>query len=117
MNDVIGEFRNVQLFSELFVKDDTSSYVPRVYQLRHGDVVCVNAEGFENCFKMKIKDINLCNQHFDPNFICMEKIRRKKWWQFWKPKHVAVRLMYVERNMEELKNEKERTENDFECNN
>ena len=96
MQGITGEFRKVQLFSDLFVQDGTPPSVPRVYQLRHGDVVCVNAEGFESCFKMKIKDINLCNQHFNPNFICVEKVRRKKWWQFWKPKYVAARLMYVE---------------------
>lgn len=100
MNDTIGEFRSVQLFSDLFTQDTTSLYAPRVYQLRHGDVVVVNAIGFENCFKMKIKDINLCNQHFDQNFICLEKIKRKKWWQFWKSKYVAAKLMYVGENIE-----------------
>lgn len=100
MRGIVGEFRNVQLFSDLFVQDRTLPYTPRVYQLRHGDVIYVNEVGFENCFKMKIKDINLGDQHFDPNFICMEKIKRKKWWQFWKSKYVAVKLMYVDENME-----------------
>ena len=100
MGGVTGEFRKVQLFSDLFVQDSTSLYAPRVYQLRHGDVVVVNSVGFENCFKMKIKDINFCKQQFDPNFICIEKIKRKKWWKFWTPKYVAVKLMYVGENVE-----------------
>ena len=103
MSGIIGEFRSVQLFSDLFVEDSTSLYTPRVYQLRHGDVVVVNSVGFENCFKMKIKDINLCDQQFDPSFICLEKIRRKKWWKFWEPKYVAAKLMYVGKNVEVTK--------------
>ena len=101
MDETIGEFRRVQLFSDLFTQDSNTLYAPRVYHLRHGDVVCVNAIGFENCFKMKIKDINLCTQQFDPDFICIEKIKREKWWQFWKPKYVGVRLMYIGNNMED----------------
>ena len=103
MSGVTGEFRSVQLFSDLFVEDTASPYCPRIYHLRHGDVVVVNAVGFENCFKMKIKDIKLHKQQkFDQNFVCIEKIKRKKWWQFWKPKYVAVRLMYVGNNLEVL---------------
>ena len=100
MSGITGEFRSVQLFSDLFVKDSTLPYAPRAYQLRHGDVVVVNAVGFENFFKMKIKDVNFCGPQFDSNFICIEKIRRKKWWQFWKPKYVAARLMYIGENLE-----------------
>ena len=100
MSGLTGEFRNVQLFSDLFTEDTTLPYAPRVYKFRHGDVVVVNSVGFENCFKMKIKDINLCGPQFDPNFICVEKIKRKKWWQFWEPKYAAVKLMYVGKNME-----------------
>ena len=103
MTGILGDFRSVQLFSDLFVEDTTSPYTPRVYQLRHGDVVVVNSVGFENCFKMKIKDINLHKQQFNPNFICIEKVKRKKWWQFWKPKYVAVKLMYVDKNVEVIK--------------
>ena len=103
MSGITGEFINVKLFSDLFVEDSTSPYTPRVYQLRHGDVVVVNSVGFENCFKMKIKDINLCESQFDPNFICIEKIKRKKWWKFWTPKYVAVRLMYIDKDVEEIK--------------
>ena len=116
MSGIIGEFKSatgVQLVAQDAVQLPTS----RVYEFHNGDVIYINSIGFEKCFGIKIKDINLCDQHFDPYFICIEKIKRKKWWQFWKPKYVAVKLMYVEHNMEELKNEKERTEDDFKCNN
>ena len=116
MSGIIGEFKSIPSV-ELLAKHDELSRAPRYYELRHGDVIFVNSIGFEKCFGMKIKDINLCDQNFDPNFICLKKVRRKKWWQFWKSKYVGVRLMYVDHNMEELKNEKERTEDDFKCNN
>ena len=102
MSGITGKFRSVQLFSDLFTQDTTALYAPRVYYLRHGDIVCVNAVGFENCFKMKIKDVKLHKQQFDPNFICLEKIKRKEWWKFWKPKYVAARLMYIGEDVEEL---------------
>lgn len=87
--------------AELVVKKN--EYIPytRVYKLHNGDEFVVNSIGFENCFGMKIKDINLCDQHFAPNLICVQKIKRK-WWKFWKPKYVAVKLRYIERHMEEI---------------
>lgn len=103
MSGITGDFRSVQLFSDLFTEDTTSSYAPRVYKLRRGDIVVVNAVGFENCFKIKIKDVNLGRQPFHPNFICLEKVKRKKWWRFWEPKYVAARLMYIGEGVEEIK--------------
>lgn len=92
MNGIVGEFKSIPVIELL----NASHPIPRIYCLHDGDEIIVNAVGFENCFGIKIKSINLCDQHFDPNFICIKKIKREKWWQFWKPKYVAVKLRYIE---------------------
>lgn len=97
MSGIIGEFKSIPSV-KLLVEDEALPYTPRIYKLHNGDEIIVNSIGFENCFGVKIKDINICDQNFDPNFICVKKIKRKKWWQFWKPKYVAVKLRYIEHN-------------------
>jgi hypothetical protein len=71
-------------------------YKPLVYQLRHEDIFIVNYIAFKKTFGMSIRKIKL-NEIMSKHFVCMEKIKRKHWWQFWKPRYTGVKVMYVEK--------------------
>ena len=68
----------------------------RLYGLGHGDVFVLNDIAIKQTFNMTIKEINL-GQKINDCFICLQKIKRKHWWQFWKPKYRGARFMYVEK--------------------
>jgi hypothetical protein len=67
----------------------------RLYALSHGDVFVLNDVSIEQTFNMTIKQIKL-GKKINDCFICTEKIKRRHWWQFWKPKYWGARFMYVE---------------------
>lgn len=67
----------------------------RLYALSHGDVFVLNDVSIEQTFNMTMKQIKL-GKKINDCFICTEKIKRKHWWQFWKPKYWGARFMYVE---------------------
>lgn len=69
-------------------------YTPRLYQLKHGDIFTVNRVAVKKTFGMPIRRIKL-GEKINQFFICMEKIKRKHWWQFWKPKYIGAKFMYV----------------------
>ena len=72
------------------------NYAPRCFELAHGDIFTLNNFTAKCVFGIPIRKINL-NEIMNEHFICMQKIKRKHWWQFWKPKYVAVKFMYVEK--------------------
>lgn len=72
---------------------------PLVYQLRHGDTFILHHVAVKKTFGMSIRKIKL-NEIMSKYFICMEKIKRKHWWQFWKPRYTGVKVMYVEKENE-----------------
>ena len=67
----------------------------RLYLLGRGDVFTLNDVAIKQTFNMAIKKIKL-GKKINSRFICTEKIKRKHWWQFWKPKYWGARFMYVE---------------------
>ncbi len=75
---------------------DIVNYANRVYQLNHGDVFVLNDVAIDQTFHLSIKDIKL-GEKMNQHFICTKKIRRRHWWQFWKPKYRGARFMYVEK--------------------
>jgi hypothetical protein len=72
-------------------------YTPRLYKLTHGDIFTVNRVAVKETFGMPIRRIKL-GEIMNEHFICVEKIKRKHWWQFWKPKYVFAKFMYVEKD-------------------
>lgn len=68
----------------------------RLYALSHGDVFALNDVAIKQTFNMEIKKIKL-GKKINDCFICIEKIKRKHWWQFWKPKYWGAKFMYVEK--------------------
>ena len=68
----------------------------RVYEIKCGDIIWVNETGVQDLFNMPIKRLPL-GKRMEPSFICIEKTKRRHWWQFWKPKYVAAKFMYVEK--------------------
>lgn len=83
----------------VIVQDDDVnivSYAPRLFKLAHGDIFTINYVAVKHTFGMSIRRIKL-GEKINQFFICMEKIKRKYWWQFWKPKYVAAKFMYVEK--------------------
>ena len=83
--------------ADLFIAEPAHPATPvaRCYQLNNGDTFTVNSIGFEHAFRVKIKDVKI-GKYFDPGFVLLTKIKRKKWYQFWKPKYVGAKLMFVE---------------------
>lgn len=71
-------------------------YAPRAYKLNHGDVFSLNHVAVKQTFGIPIKRIKL-GEKINQFFICMKKIKRKHWWQFWQPKYVFAQFMYVEK--------------------
>lgn len=73
-----------------------AGYSHRVFKLAHGDIFTVNHIAVKQTFGMPIKRIKL-GKIMNEHFICMEKIKRKHWWQFWKKKYTGAKFMYVEK--------------------
>ena len=71
-----------------------ATYNQRLFKLERGDIFYLNDIGVEKQFSMPIKKLPL-DQTFEPGIICLEKIKRKHWWQFWKKKYTGARFMYV----------------------
>ena len=69
----------------------------RLYALSHGDAFVLNDVAIQRAFNMPIKKIKL-GKKIDGHFICTEKIKGRRWWQFWKPKYWGAKFMYVDRN-------------------
>ena len=70
------------------------TYDNRLFKLERGDIFYLNDIGVEKQFGMPIKKLSL-DKTLEPGIICLEKIKRKHWWQFWKKKYTGARLMYV----------------------
>lgn len=68
----------------------------RLYALSHGDRFVLNDVAIQQTFNMPIKKIKL-GKKINDCFICAEKIKRKHWWQFWKPKYWGAKFIYVEK--------------------
>ena len=71
----------------------------RIYGLSHGDVFALKDVVIEQTFNMKVKKIRL-GKKINDCFICTEKIKGRRWWQFWKPKYWGAKFMYVEKENE-----------------
>ena len=71
-------------------------YTPRLFKLSHGDIFSVNHIAVKQTFGMSIRRIKL-GKIMNEHFICMGKTKRKHWWQFWKPKYVFAKFMYVDK--------------------
>ena len=70
------------------------TYNQRLYKLERGDIFYLNDIGVEKQFGLSIKKLPF-SQTLEPGIICLEKIKRKHWWQFWKKKYTGARFMYV----------------------
>ena len=73
-----------------------TGYANRVYKLNHGDVFVLNDVAVKQAFNQSIKDMELGTE-IQYGMICLEKVKRRHWWQFWKPKYWGARFMYVEK--------------------
>ena len=71
-------------------------YNSRAFKLSNGDIFTMNDVAVQQTFNMTIKEIQL-GQKINDCFICIQKIKRKHWWQFWKPKYWGAKFMYVEK--------------------
>lgn len=71
-------------------------YKSRAFKLAHGDIFVVNDVVVKQTFNLPIRKIKL-GEIINEHFICMEKIKRKHWWQFWKPRYWGAKFMYVEK--------------------
>ena len=71
----------------------------RLYALSHGDAFVLNDIAIKQAFDMKIKQIKL-GKNINDHFICTEKIKRRRWWQFWKSRYWGAKFMYVEKEVE-----------------
>lgn len=67
----------------------------RTYQLNRGDVFYLNDVAVEQAFNMPIKKVKLGTE-LPYGVICLEKVKRRHWWQFWKKKYTGAKFMYVE---------------------
>ena len=101
MSNNICDFKEVSA-ADLFIKEDAHPATPRTmyYPLRNGDIITVASIGFEYCFGFKVRKVKI-GERLEHGFICMKKIKRQKWYKFWEPKYIGVKLMFVE----ELKND------------
>ena len=68
----------------------------RLYEIRHGDVFVLNETGVNQLCGLSIRRTPL-GKILDPGVMCVEKVKRSHWWQFWKPKYVLAKFMYVEK--------------------
>jgi hypothetical protein len=66
----------------------------RIYELRFGDIFVLNGVAIKRTFKCRINKIKIGDK-IDQYFLCMEKIKKKYWWQFWKPRYWGAKFMYL----------------------
>lgn len=69
-------------------------YNQRLFKLERGDIFYLNDIGVAKQFYISIEKLPL-DKIIPPGIICLEKIKRKHWWQFWKKKYTGARFMYV----------------------
>jgi hypothetical protein len=74
----------------------------RVYKLRDGDIFWANDEYSRLRFNVSLEDLTV-GEEVLPGIICIEKVKRRHWWQFWKPKYRGARFMYVEKENNKCK--------------
>lgn len=66
----------------------------RMYGLSRGDEFTLNDIAIKQTFNMSMKKIK-CGTKIDECFMCTKKIKRKHWWQFWKPKYWGASFIYL----------------------
>lgn len=66
----------------------------RLYALSYGDEFVLNDVAIKQTFNMPIKKIKL-GKKINDCFMCTKKIKRRHWWQFWKPKYWGASFMYL----------------------
>lgn len=66
----------------------------RLYFLSRGDVFVLNDVAIKQSFNISVKDIKL-GTLVNGCFIFTQKVKRKRWWQFWKPRYWGAKVMYV----------------------
>ena len=66
----------------------------RLYEIKHGDVFVLNEQAVKSLLHLPIKKLPL-GKKMEPSIICTEKVKRKHWWQFWKPKYTTAKFMYI----------------------
>jgi len=78
------------MINDCYVK----TYDQRLFKLERGDIFFLNDVCIEEEYDLSIKKLPL-DEIIPPGIICIEKIKRKHWWQFWKKKYTGARFMYV----------------------
>lgn len=81
------------------IKDDEKTFITncyRAYKLSDGDLFWFNDKFIEDSFKTSVKRLTLGKEVL-PGVVCIEKTKRRHWWQFWKKKYTGARFMYVEK--------------------
>ena len=76
----------------------------RLCALYHGDVFALNDIAIKQAFNMSVKQIKL-GVKINDHFICTEKIKGRRWWQFWKPRYWGAKFVYVESGSNEHEDE------------
>lgn len=66
----------------------------RVFALSRGDEFTLNDAAIQQTFNMPIKKIKL-GKKINECFMCTKKIKRRRWWQFWKPKYWGASFVYL----------------------
>jgi hypothetical protein len=74
----------------------------RVYKLRDGDIFWANDEYSRLRFNVSLEDLTV-GEEVLPGIVCIEKVKRRNWWQFWKPEYRGARFMYVEKENNKCK--------------
>ena len=85
-------YKSIDLNSVAAKKDNGT----RLYALNHGDGFVLNDVGIKQTFNLSVKAIKI-GAVMNESFICTQKIKRKHWWQFWKPKYLGAKFVYVEK--------------------
>jgi hypothetical protein len=83
---------------EIF-KDDEAAFINnyyRAYKLNNGDMFWFNDKLIEASFDTSVKHLTLGKEVL-PGVVCIEKTKRRYWWQFWKKKYTGARFMYLEK--------------------
>ena len=78
------------------VMDVVTGFEGRTYKLEDGDIFWANDKYLQLRFNTTLEDVCVGGEVL-PGIICIEKTKRKKRWQFWKPKYIGARFMYVEK--------------------
>ncbi len=75
--------------------DELTNYEGRAYALKDGDIFWANDEWIQLGLNTTLKDV-APGKEVVPRIYCIEKTKRKHWWQFWKPKYTGASFMYIE---------------------